>query len=177
VSERKAPVGLDELIAAARQRLACKELSSCLEQLGHRPQTATYFAQRALDLAAQVEALAWHGVHLKGAFGEHPWGESLIFDELHELLDQLGYQGKEDATEYLLRCAVWKAFVEVREAAERIDYFLATLERGGAGAQLARDCRRDLDLLPVLSDWCVENDLPAAAAEARHLHGLALSLR
>jgi hypothetical protein len=51
------------------------------------------------------------------------------------------------------------------------------MERGGAGAQVARDCRADLGLLPVLADWCEDNGAPAAAAEARHLYGLVRPLR
>ncbi len=61
--------------------------------------------------------------------------------------------------------------------AERIDYFLAALEREGTTRQLARDCRDDLDLLLVLADWCQDAGLPRAATEARHLHGLVRSYR
>jgi hypothetical protein len=66
----------------------------------------------------------------------------------------------------------WEAFLEACELAERIDAFLATLEQGGPGGQVARECRDDLDLLPVLADWCDDNGLPLSAAEARHLHRL-----
>jgi hypothetical protein len=71
-----------------------------------------------------------------------------------------------------------KAAGELTEAvilAERVDYFLAALEREGTTRQLARDCRDDLDLLLVLADWCHDAGLPRAAAEARHLHGLVRS--
>jgi hypothetical protein len=69
-------------------------------------------------------------------------------------------------------CPGWGTFTEVFELAAWVDSFLATLERGGPGKGLARGCREDLDGLPVLADWCEENGLPAAAAEARHLHRL-----
>src|SRR5262245_18518120 len=67
--------------------------------------------------------------------------------------------------------------MEADEIAERIDCFLAALEREGTARQLARDCRADLDLLPVLADWCEDAGLPRASAEARHLHGLVRSYR
>jgi hypothetical protein len=62
--------------------------------------------------------------------------------------------------------------VDACAVAERVDCFLATLETGAQSRQLASGCRDDLDGLLVLADWCEENGLPAAAAEARHLHGL-----
>ncbi len=73
-------------------------------------------------------------------------------------------------------CPEWGAFLYACETAERVDCFLACLERG-PGGPLARDCRRDLELLLVLADWCDENGRALAAAEARHLHGLVRSLR
>jgi hypothetical protein len=68
-------------------------------------------------------------------------------------------------------CPNWEKLEEVCGLASDIDSFLATLERG-PGRELARGCRQDVDGLAVLADWCEENGLPAAAAEARHLHGL-----
>lgn len=68
----------------------------------------------------------------------------------------------------------WVAFHEAVTLAERIDSFLATLERG-ALAPLARDCRDDLALLLVLGDCCQDSGLPHAAAEARQLHALVVS--
>jgi hypothetical protein len=70
----------------------------------------------------------------------------------------------------------WHEFRDVVMLAERIDSFLCTLERGGPGAPLARDCRHHLDLLLVLADWCQDAGQPRAAAEARHLHSLACAL-
>jgi hypothetical protein len=64
----------------------------------------------------------------------------------------------------------WEGFQEACELAERIDAFLATLEGGGPGRQVARECRSDLDLLPVLADWCIDNGLPDSATLARQLH-------
>jgi hypothetical protein len=69
-------------------------------------------------------------------------------------------------------CPAWMEFHEACLTAERIDSFLAVLERAGVTAQVARDCRDDLDLLLVLADWCVDSGLPRSAAEARHLHRL-----
>jgi hypothetical protein len=66
----------------------------------------------------------------------------------------------------------WMAFHEAVCVAERIDSLLAVLEREGVSRQLARDCRGDLDLLPVLADYCTDAGLPRTAAEVRHLHGL-----
>jgi hypothetical protein len=74
-------------------------------------------------------------------------------------------------------CPAWVAFSEVVEMAERIDALLAALESDRRTAPLARDCRDNVDLLLVLADWCQDNDRPRAAAEARHLHALACSLR
>jgi hypothetical protein len=68
----------------------------------------------------------------------------------------------------------WRPFLDACDLAERIDCLLDTLPRWGTGAELARACRRDLATLPVLADWCEEHSRPAAAAELRHLHGLAL---
>ncbi len=62
--------------------------------------------------------------------------------------------------------------LEACELADRIDGFLAVMERPGPGRALAVGCRDDLDGLLVLADWCEENGLPAAAREARHLAGL-----
>jgi hypothetical protein len=70
----------------------------------------------------------------------------------------------------------WIAFHEACLVAERIDFFLASLEREGVTAQVARDCRADLDLLLVLADCCTDSGLPRSAAEARHLHRLACAL-
>ena len=67
----------------------------------------------------------------------------------------------------------WSAFARACDLAERIDGFLAALEQGGEGAGVARGCRRDLDGLAVLADWCDEAGLHLTAAEARRLHGLA----
>jgi hypothetical protein len=68
----------------------------------------------------------------------------------------------------------WEEFDRVMQLADRIDSFLAGLECRHPLA-LARDCRNELDLLGVLADWCDDAGLPHAAAEARHLHGLACS--
>jgi hypothetical protein len=70
----------------------------------------------------------------------------------------------------------WAAFQEAVRLTERIDSFLAVMERGDPGAPLARDCRRELDLLCVLADWCQDAGRVQVAEEARHLHGLACSL-
>jgi hypothetical protein len=70
----------------------------------------------------------------------------------------------------------WEAFQQACELVERVDGFLAALEQGGPGHQVARDCRGDLNLLPVLADWCDDNGRPASAAEARHLYRLIDSL-
>jgi hypothetical protein len=81
-----------------------------------------------------------------------------------------------DWEERLLRldeCPAWVEFSRAVDLAARIDSFLAVLEREGTTRHLARDCRDDLDVLLVLADWCQDNGLPQAAAEARHLHGLA----
>ena len=61
--------------------------------------------------------------------------------------------------------------------AERVDNFLATVEREGTTRQLARDCRDNLDLLTVLADWCEDASLPWTASEARHLHRLVRAYR
>jgi hypothetical protein len=66
----------------------------------------------------------------------------------------------------------WDAFCEACVIAERIDSFLAALLREKVSGALARDCYRDLSLLPVLADWAAESGRPATAAEARHLHDL-----
>jgi hypothetical protein len=71
----------------------------------------------------------------------------------------------------------WQEFHDAVVLAERIDGFLAVLERGGPGAPLARDCRHHLDLLLVLADWCQDAGQARAAAEARHLHALACALQ
>jgi hypothetical protein len=78
--------------------------------------------------------------------------------------------------QWLDECPHWAEFSEAVQLAERIDSFLAVLEGDRLGRGLAQDCRADLDLLGVLADWCQDNALPQAAAEARHLHELAGSL-
>jgi hypothetical protein len=69
-------------------------------------------------------------------------------------------------------CPAWQELRDACILAERIDSFLASLARDPVAGPLADDCRRDLALLPVLGDWCEEHGRPAAASEARHLHGL-----
>jgi hypothetical protein len=72
----------------------------------------------------------------------------------------------------LAREPAWTPFAEACDLACRIDCFLATQERGGDGGRLGRASRGELDGLLILADWCEENGRSAAAAEARHLHGL-----
>ncbi len=71
----------------------------------------------------------------------------------------------------------WVPFGEACDLACRIDCFLATQEQGDEGGRLARASRENLDGLLIFADWCDENGRPAAAAEARHLHGLVRFLR
>src|SRR4051794_36094831 len=116
-------------------------------------------APAALRLADLVVEAAWHGDYLLATKIATLVSECLP-DELEDLL--LGLETS----------PAWLTFSETCELAQRIDSFLATLERGGTGAALARSCRDNLATLLVLADWCEENKLPAAAGEARHLHGL-----
>ena len=62
------------------------------------------------------------------------------------------------------------------EQVTRLDDFLFTLEGDRNSGPLARDCREDLALLNVLADWCEDHDWPIAAAEARHLWALVVSI-
>jgi hypothetical protein len=68
-----------------------------------------------------------------------------------------------------------RALCEVCDLVVRIDALLFSLEKPARALALA--CRDDLDLLPILADWCDDNGLPASSAELRHLHGLVRCLR
>jgi hypothetical protein len=65
-----------------------------------------------------------------------------------------------------------KPLLDVCNLAHRIDSFLASLSTNNTAAAFARGCRDDLTTLLILADWCDEQNLPHAAAEARHLHNL-----
>ncbi len=96
-------------------------------------------------------------------------------DQLVVLRQGLDVHGEHYDVVSLFECfdhANWSSFTWACELAERIDCLLLTLEQSRWGANLARGCRQDLDGLLVLADWCEDTDLPRAASEARHLHGL-----
>jgi hypothetical protein len=85
-----------------------------------------------------------------------------------------------DYLEYLLSeledDPAWQQLNVICELADRVDNFLAVLEVGGEGGQVARACRDDLELLPVLADWHEEHGRPTVAAETRHLLGIVRSV-
>jgi hypothetical protein len=126
------------------------------------------------DQVRRVARLSWLpppllvelAVHLRATLN---WPEEQLAEEvtLHEQLGTLD----------LIRADLeadpnWQEFHEVCELADRVDNFLAVLEQGDASGHLARDCRQNLELLLILSDWYEEQGRPAVAAEARHLLGL-----
>lgn len=78
------------------------------------------------------------------------------------------------ALAWLDECPGWISFRQIVEVAERIDSYLSVMQTDRRTAALAQDCRGELDLLRVLADLCEDVGLPRAAAEARHLHELAL---
>jgi hypothetical protein len=100
--------------------------------------------------------------------GQYAWAEATAelanLEADPEWLERVYWRGE---------CPAWVEFSRAVSLAARIDSFLAVLEREGTTRHLARDCRDDLDVLLVLADWCQDNGLSQAAAEARHLHGLA----
>jgi hypothetical protein len=159
---------LDELVADAAQRYLRGEAVSDWVA-GHGPRWEDYadeYAEIAWEFAGEAVAAAEQGdfrsarklAELTTPYW-HPRAEFVLEDDA-DLGD----------------CPAWAAFREACELAERIDSFLAAVGRGAQGAGLAVDCRECLDTLLVLADWCDDRGQPAAAAEARHLHALALSL-
>src|SRR5262245_55192096 len=134
---------------------------------------------RALMRRALAEWLAQ--ISPLGHAGEYDWGSrwasGFAFEDfLLECPDYERLLGSEEEERF------WQfedlptgVFFEAVELADQIDCFLASLEREGTLRQLPRDCRGDLDFLPVLADWCEDSGLPHAASEARHLHGLVRS--
>jgi hypothetical protein len=74
-------------------------------------------------------------------------------------------------------CPLWGRFSAVVELAAQIDSFLFALESHCPCPPLARDCRRDLDLLTVLADACQDAGLLLSAQTARSLLSLVQSAR
>jgi hypothetical protein len=77
-----------------------------------------------------------------------------------------------DSTSIAFVPGAWEPLVDLFTLAERIDYFLATLDQGPEAKGLVRACADDAGVLPILADWCDDNGKPQSAAEARHLHSL-----
>jgi hypothetical protein len=71
-----------------------------------------------------------------------------------------------------IECDVWRPFQELCHLLDAADALLATLEGRRGAAELARAARHDIDLLPILADWCEDNDYPAAGSELRRLRCL-----
>jgi hypothetical protein len=158
-------VGLADLVAEARARLGDGEAVGYWHELEGTSEEGPGVLGPAVEIVAEaICEQADRGNHLKAGRPGHPWDAWIEAPE-HALLWELSPD-----------CPDWGEFLYACETAERIDCFLACLERG-PGAPLARDCRRDLELLLVLADWYDENGRPLAAAEARHLYGLVQSLR
>jgi hypothetical protein len=154
-------MGLYDLVAAARDRhLGRGQVRECLAASGYAEEAER--VEKVVDeVAADALKAAWQGRYLRAYKITSPdW----VSDSL-ALRDVL-------TAAPLEACPHWGAFVGACELAERIDSFLAAVARGKVAAALATDCRQDLGMLLVLADWCAEHDLPAAAAEARHLYGL-----
>jgi hypothetical protein len=159
MTDNRPPLGLYDLLAGAAQRaLTGGAILHWALQRGDSPEEARDRQDVAAELAVSVLSCAAAGDY------RTTWLLAALEGDLPD--DLWGY------VEDLDSCPAWVAFVDVAELAERIDSFLAVQERAGLGARLAKDCRADLDLLPVLADWCADGGQPAASAEARHLHGL-----
>jgi hypothetical protein len=103
--------------------------------------------------------------------GDYPGAWEAAGDACACEVELLASDHWQEVCKRLALAPTWEALLDACELAERIDSLLGVLERG-AGARLARDCRGELGLLPVLADWCDDGAAPAAAAEARHLSGL-----
>ena len=88
-----------------------------------------------------------------------PEGEFVAFDSL-----------------LLIRCLHRNSVYPFLDDVSRLDDFLFTLEGDRYSGPLARACREDLALLTILADWCEDHDRPVAAAEARHLWSLVVSI-
>jgi hypothetical protein len=148
------------LVEAARDRALSREQIARwhIEARGYQSEWA---AQCQIDIEALAEEVIQ--LCLEGSYRQ-----------ARRLADpnRMEWDRPEDTVPQLADCPAWLGFQEVVTLAERIDSFLAVLEREGTTRQLARDSREDLDLLCVLSDWCQDNGMPQAAAEARHLHTL-----
>jgi len=69
-------------------------------------------------------------------------------------------------------CWVWRPFQLLCYVLHDLDALLATLEGRKGSADLARAARDDIDLLPILADWCEDHARPAAGAELRRLRTL-----
>jgi hypothetical protein len=160
-------VGLVTFVERARDRaLSRRHIQNWLiESNGFSPEWADEVRQTARDIADKVICLCWEGKFRSAvdyAAGEH-------FEPVR--VNELAWNAQ-----YLFEVPSWLALPEAVRLAERIDSFLAVLERGDPGALLARDCRQELDLLCVLADWCQDAGQLQVAEEARHLHALACSL-
>jgi hypothetical protein len=104
----------------------------------------------------------------------------LVWQEVPPEPDEEAEPDEEDTpaerlVEVLENEPLWQELYQACELADRIDHFLAQLEKADAGGLLARACRQDLEALQILADWCEEQGRLAVAAEARHLLGLARS--
>jgi hypothetical protein len=110
-----------------------------------------------------------------GQYLHASWMANDLYEHLLWVLDtytesQAGWEKRVETAQDFHE--VWIPFMEACELAERIDSFLASLSTNNTAAAFARGCRDDLTTLLILADWCDEQNLPHAAAEARHLHNL-----
>jgi hypothetical protein len=155
-------VGLVELVRRARERALAHDAVARWHRDEHDWHHAA--AQRCQEAAEEVADEVCKLV----LGGQFRWACNVAFPyDLYVSMatwDDLGL---------LDECPAWRTFHEAVELAERIDTYLAVMETDGRTAALAQDCRRELDLLCVLADLCEDAELPRAADEARHLHGLA----
>lgn len=156
--------GLVSLVEAARDRaLARRRIEDWhIDTQGWDPALASVCRQAAAAIAGEVCRLCLGGQFKWAVNVAYPY-DLFIPEELWEAVSALD------------GCPAWQEFCDAVALAERLDSFLTVLERDPHTHPLARDCRHDLELLCVLADWCDDHGRPAAAAEARHLHGLAES--
>ncbi|HEY7313675.1 MAG TPA: hypothetical protein VH643_30275 [Gemmataceae bacterium] len=168
-------MGLYEFLTAVRDRCVTHDFLQWIT-----PSRADWDVQAAGKVADMVLQLAEQGNFklarkLVSIFQDHayfaeeePDDEPLDYVGYPELFRHLNLQAPRDLFA-LADYPPWRHFADDCELAERIDSFLVALRGDKMQTALAEDCRRDLNTLLVLADWCEEHNMPMAAAEARHL--------
>jgi hypothetical protein len=163
--------GLFDLISAAYERCV-RPWQLALDRLGAWATVDEGWAERE-DAAEEVMELAEEAL---GCAGEGEYRNAWQFAGRTAALETFLLEDWEPVCALQHREPTWGPLREACELAARIDTFLEVMARHGPGPALAGACRTDLEALAVLADWCEEHGQPAAAAEARHLDGLARAL-